>query len=141
MRFLGGFGAAVCVGLLFLLALFLRRFLICRSGALDVSMRLYRTRHGRGWSLGFARFSGDQLLWYRMFSLAPRPRCVLSRSDLVIVHRREPSKAERVALMHGSTVLECKNGPDLVELAIPAAALTGFMSWLEAAPSGAGPTF
>jgi hypothetical protein len=88
--------------------------------------------------LGLARFSGDKLLWYRLFSLALRPRRVLCRKGLHVVGRREPNGPEQVALHSGSVILECETDQGTVEVAIERAALTGFLSWLESAAPGAG---
>jgi hypothetical protein len=122
---------------LVLAALFVRRMLIARGGAIELSVRLYRARSGRGWSLGLARFAGDELRWYRMFSFSPRPRRVLTRRDLIVLRRREPSDQETVALMTGSVVLECSDIEGPVELAMSGSALTGFLSWMESAAPGA----
>jgi hypothetical protein len=139
MDFLEAIGIALGTALVLLIVLFVRRLLITRGGGtVEVSVRLYRRRRGRGWALGLARFSGDQLLWYRMFSLAPRPRRVLTRKDINVMSRRDPSGTERVALMDGSVVLECNTDRGPIELAMDNAALTGFLSWLEAAAPGAG---
>ncbi|HEV2089136.1 MAG TPA: DUF2550 domain-containing protein [Cryptosporangiaceae bacterium] len=146
MNLLDGLGAllalAAVLGLALLIALFVRRTLIARGGSVELSIRLSRRRWGRGWALGIARYSGDQLLWYRMFSLAPRPRRVLTRQGLTVVQRREPSDRETVALMSGSVVLECSTPAGPVELAMSGSALTGFLSWLEsAAPGGKYPPY
>jgi hypothetical protein len=139
MHILEVIGACLALGIAFLMALFIRRMLIARGGGtIEVSVRLYRRQHGRGWALGLARFSGDQLLWYRMFSLGIRPREILSRKDLNVVDRREPIGSERVALMTGSVILECQTRQGPLEVAMDVAALTGFLSWLEAAAPGAG---
>ena len=122
--------------LLLLGALFVRRLIIARSGAVELSVRLYRARLGRGWALGLARFAGDQLRWYRLFSFSPWPGRVLTRRELVVVGRRDPSEQETLALMTGSVVLECDDGGKPVELAMSGSALTGFLSWLESAAPG-----
>ena len=59
---------------------------------------------------------------------------VLHRTRLEITDRRAPVAGE----MHpsGSTVLTCRDGGDIWELAIRADALTGFSSWLESTPPG-----
>jgi hypothetical protein len=139
MDFLEAVGVVLGTALAVLIALFVRRLLIARGGGtIEVSVRLYRRQRGRGWALGLGRFSGDKLLWYRMFSLAVRPRRVLSRKDLTVVTRRDPSGGERLALMTGSVVLECATESGPVELAMDSAALTGFLSWMESAAPGAG---
>ncbi|MDQ1653644.1 MAG: hypothetical protein QOI35_2844 [Cryptosporangiaceae bacterium] len=140
MTILESIGGVLAAGILFLMALFARRLLIARGGGtIEVSVRLYRRQHGRGWALGLARFSGDKLLWYRMFSLAVRPRVVISRKDLHVLDRREPSGSERVALLAGSVILECQTASGPIEVAMDSAALTGFLSWLESAAPGSSP--
>ena len=138
MSLLEDLGVVLAIGLLLLGALFVRRVVLTRGGVVEVSVRLYRGRPGRGWALGLARFVGDSLLWYRLFSLSPRPNRVLSRTDLVVLRRREPSDRETIALPTGSVVLECATATGPVELAITRRALTGFLSWLESAAPGTG---
>ena len=74
-------GIVVLALLAVLAVLFFRRAAIARGGGtIDVSVRLTTLVTGRGWSSGLARFSGDELKWYRVFSFSimptPRPtRC------------------------------------------------------------------
>jgi hypothetical protein len=138
MSFLEGFGLVLGVALALLVILFGRRLLIARGGTVELSVRLYRAQRGRGWSLGMGRFSGDELRWYRLFSLSIRPRRVLNRRNLTVVGRRDPSDTERHALMSGSVIIECVSSHGPVELAMDMATLTGFLSWLEAATRGRG---
>ena len=114
-----------------------RRLLERRGGTIDLSLRLRTLTHGRGWVLGLGRFVGDDLQWYRVFSLSPTPRRTLSRADLVVLHRREPVGGERLALLAGVVVLECRSARGPVEVAVDAAAVAGLLAWLEAAPPGA----
>lgn len=93
-------------------------------------------RAGRGWSYGIAQYENDRIDWYRIFSYAYRPAAVLTRRDLEVVGRRDAEGEEELALFAGWTVVECKFGTGLVELAMSPDALTGFLSWLEAAPPG-----
>lgn len=102
-----------------------------------MSLRLRRPNHGRGWANGVGRFVGDDLRWYRVFSLSPRPRRVLSRRDLQVLRRREATGGEHLALMDGAVVLECRVAGRPVELAMQPSAVTGFLAWLEARPPGA----
>jgi hypothetical protein len=122
----------------FLLSLALRRRVLQRrGGTVELSLRL-STRHvHRGWVFGVGRFDGDRLEWYRVFSLAMRPRRTLSRRDLSVVARREPEGAERLSLLGGAVVMECRSSQGPVELAMEPSALTGFLAWLEATPPGA----
>jgi Protein of unknown function (DUF2550) len=93
-------------------------------------------RQGRGWSYGIAQYENDRIDWYRIFSYAYRPAAVLTRKDLEVVGRRDAEGNEELALFPGWTIVECHFGAGLVELAMSPDALTGFLSWLEAAPPG-----
>jgi hypothetical protein len=126
----------VVFGLLALI--FIRREAISRAGGtIEMNMRLSTFVPERGWAPGLGRFVGDELRWYRVFSLDPRPRRVLNRRDLVVGVRRTPEGAERLAMPKGWIVVMCKDaGPDPIELSLAETALTGFLSWIEAAPPG-----
>lgn len=120
-----------------LLALVVRRRLLDRhGGTVDVSWRRARGlgRSSLGWSFGVGRYDGDRLLWFKTFSLAPRPSHVLRRSSLVIGPRRRPHGAEVVAVIADATVVECTHDGERFELAVPSAALPGLLAWVEAAP-------
>ena len=93
-------------------------------------------RAGRGWSYGIAQYENDRIDWYRIFSYAYRPAAVLTRRDLEVLGRRDAEGNEELALFPGWTIVECSFGAGLVELAMSPDALTGFLSWLEAAPPG-----
>jgi hypothetical protein len=123
---------------LVLLAGLLRRVTLQRAGGtVELSLRLKAPGPGRGWVNGVGRFVGDELLWYRVFSLSPRPRRRYSRRDLEVLRRREPSGGEHRALLEGAVVMECRVGDRPVELAMSCSAVTGFLAWLEARPPGA----
>ena len=113
-----------------------RRGLQAAGGTVELSLRLKRPGHGRGWVNGVGRFVDDELRWYRVFSLSLRPRRVLSRRELQVVRRREPSGAEHLALLEGAVVMECRVGDRPVELAMQPSAVTGFLAWLESGPPG-----
>jgi hypothetical protein len=91
---------------------------------------------GGGWSYGIAHYENDRIDWYRIFSYAYRPAAVLTRSELDVVGRREAEGSEELVLFPGWTIVECRFGTQVVELAMSPDALTGFLSWLEAAPPG-----
>jgi hypothetical protein len=93
-------------------------------------------RDGRGWSYGIAQYGADRVDWYRIFSYAFRPAAVLTRRDLEVIGRRAPEGTEELALFPGWTILDCRFGAGYAELALSEDALTGFLSWLEAAPPG-----
>lgn len=118
--------------------IFVRRALIVRrGGTIELSLRLSTMVEGRGWALGIARFEGDLLRWYRMFSLALRPRRQLSRRGLVVEGRRAPAGSEHLVLPGGWVILRCREGRQPVEIAMAESTVTGFLSWLESAPPGA----
>ncbi|MEU7755303.1 DUF2550 domain-containing protein [Micromonospora sp. NPDC049101] len=131
-----GIGVVVIVGAL--LTLFVRRALVTRSGGIiRLSVRVTTMLDGRGWSPGFGRFAGDELRWYRMFSFAIRPKRVLSRKDLAVERRRLPEGQERLSMPADWVILRCTSHHAPVEIAMARSTVTGFLSWLEAAPPGA----
>ncbi|MEV6314714.1 DUF2550 domain-containing protein [Streptomyces sp. NPDC051776] len=138
---------------LVLLGLFvfgLRRRLIQRSGGtFDCSLRWNvpvtedsdvgpesHGPRGKGWIYGVARYSGDRVEWFRVFSYAPRPRRVLERSAIEVLSRRTPRGEEELALLSDAIILGCVHRGTHLELAMSEDALTGFLAWLEAAPPG-----
>jgi hypothetical protein len=132
--------ALVVLGLVALGLLVLRRrFISRRGGTFDCSMRLRpaaNPRTGQGWTLGIARYSGDTLEWYRVFSYALRPKRVLGRRDLQVVDRRDPQGAEVFSLLSGAVVVRCVGAGGPVEFAMNEDTLTGFLSWVESSPPG-----
>ncbi|WP_069815244.1 DUF2550 domain-containing protein [Streptomyces sp. TP-A0874] len=139
---LGVSGAFVALVLLGLFVFGLRRRLIQRSGGtFDCSVRWDVTAeeaeaNGKGWAYGVARYNGDQVEWFRIFSYAPRPRRILERSEIEVLARRTPRGEEELALLSDSVVLGCLHRSTRLELAMSEDALTGFLAWLEAAPPG-----
>jgi hypothetical protein len=134
--------AWIAIGALILLAalvlLFVRRWLLVRhGGTIELYLRLSNLVIGRGWAPGFARFSGEQLRWYRMFSFSLRPRRVLARRGLAVESRRFPNGSERLSLPEDWIVLRCMSHHAPVEIAMAPLTVTGFLSWIEAAPPGA----
>ncbi|MFJ7148388.1 DUF2550 domain-containing protein [Streptomyces sp. NPDC100445] len=130
--------ALVAVGLFFF---GLRRRLIQRSGGtFDCSLRWDMPgtpdAGGKGWSYGVARYNGDRIEWYRVFSYAVRPRRVLERAQIEVAGRRLPEGEEELALLSDAVVLACVHRDAHLELAMSEDALTGFLAWLEAAPPG-----
>jgi hypothetical protein len=126
---------AVVVVLLIFLAL-RRRYLLRGGGAIDMSLRVRFGRIGRGWALGVGRYAAEDLQWYRVFTLSPRPARTLSRRNLEVIGRRTPQGAETWAVQAAAVVIECRDGNGPVQLAMSPEAVTGFLSWLEAAPPG-----
>ncbi|MEW2428156.1 DUF2550 domain-containing protein [Micromonospora sp. NPDC047644] len=138
MEIVEGFGIGVVVILGALLILFVRRAVVTRSGGIiRLSVRVSTMLDGRGWSPGFGRFAGDELRWYRMFSFAIRPKRVLSRKGLAVERRRLPEGQERFSMPADWVILRCTSHHAPVEIAMARSTVTGFLSWLEAAPPGA----
>jgi hypothetical protein len=130
-------GLVLLVVVPFLLIALRRRLLAREGGAIEVSLRLRDRRHGGGWVLGVGRYDGDDLQWFRVFSLSLRPRRTLSRRDLTVRSRRAPQGPEALALLKGVEVLELVSRGEVVQIALDSSALTGFLAWLEARPPGA----
>ncbi|MCM2421680.1 MULTISPECIES: DUF2550 domain-containing protein [Streptomyces] len=136
-------GGIVAAALLGLFVFGLRRRLIQRpGGTFDCSLRPAPAdgeeveSTGKGWVYGVARYSGDRIEWFRVFSYSPRPRRVLDRPAIEVLSRRPPQGQEELALLSDATVLLCAHRGTRLELAMSEDALTGFLAWLEAAPPG-----
>lgn len=127
----------VGIGLLGLLLLAVRRRVLLRpAGAIDMSLRTRFGRIGGGWALGVGRYAGDDLLWYRLFAFSVKPSRTLARAGLEVLGQRLPTGAESWAVQAGAVIVECRDEAGPVQLAMSAGAVTGFLSWLEAAPPG-----
>ncbi|MDV6011790.1 DUF2550 domain-containing protein [Haloechinothrix sp. LS1_15] len=110
---------------------------VLKGGGVNVALR-WRYREGdAGWHLGIGRYHGEQFLWFRVLSLRSGPDRVLSRDDLEISRRRQPSGIEIYSLPADATVLGCESRSGrFIEIAMGPGPLTGFLSWLESAPPG-----
>lgn len=130
--------AVLVVVLLLAAGLVVRRRVLARhGGTFELSHRMRTSRPGRGWVLGIGRYSGDELQWFRIFSLSMRPRCRWHRRGMSYLGSREPAGIEEVSLYAGHVVVRCGTAGGEVELAMSRPSLTGFQSWLEAGPPGA----
>ena len=130
-------GVLLLLPLLYGLALIFRRRVLSRhGGTFELSCRLHTTHAGRGWLLGLGRYSGEELEWFRIFSLSPQPRRVWSRGSLSYSERRDPVGAEEMSLYAGHVIVSCTTPEGPIELAMSEASLTGFQAWLEAGPPG-----
>ncbi len=130
-------GAVLVLVLLYGLCLVVRRRWISRhGGTFEFSVRVRPSKAGRGWVLGVGRYTADQLEWFRIFSLLLRPKLLLHRGDLSYEGTREPVGAETYSLYDGHVIVRCRTATGVLEVAMSRDALTGFLSWLEAAPPG-----
>jgi hypothetical protein len=123
----------------------MRRFVLLRSGgAVECYLRACGEKGRRGsWRIGFGRYGSENLGWFPILSLRPRPTAKLSRRGLVVVGRRAPGP-EDGHLPVDVTVLEIgwstADGGDpeepSFEVAMGEGVLTGFLSWIESMPPG-----
>ncbi|NYH53776.1 hypothetical protein HNR06_003365 [Nocardiopsis arvandica] len=138
------FYALLLVLLALVAAVTLRRWvLVRRGGAVECYLRAVGVRGRRGsWRIGFGRYGTENLGWFPIFSLRPRPTARLSRRGLVVVGRRAPEEGEDLPV--DLTVLRIgwagADGSDpreaSYEIAMNEGTLTGFLSWLESMPPG-----
>lgn len=132
----------VLIGILVLLvgyafALVLRRRQLSRgSGAFELSLHRPGSEDGRGWQLGLGRYRGDQLQYFRIFSLAG-PKRSWDRRFTQFEGQRPATEFERMALYPGHVVCTVIAPEGEVQLAMSEHALMAFQSWLEARPPGA----
>ncbi len=138
LELLDAAGLVVVLVLLYGLLLVVRRRVLSRNGGtFELSHRLRPSDEpGRGWLLGLGRYSGDELEWFRIFTLAPRPKRSWNRAGLSYDDAREPAGLERTVLYPDHLVVECVSPQGVVELAMSRESLTGFQSWLESRPPG-----
>lgn len=126
----------------FLTALFVRRrWLEIRGGVVDCGLRKKKETRGGAWSMGIARYDGENFEWYRVFSVSFRPKVVFSQQFTQIVRYREMVPLETMALFDDHTIItvvtqSASNGVEEYELSMTVPSLTGLMSWLESAPPG-----
>ncbi len=126
------------------LALFiLRRYLLARNGAtFDCSLKRERSRRADAWILGVARYGEDQLEWFRIFTISPRPTRVLIRSQLDLLEWKQPSEQDVHSILPGAVIVRCTYGrenPEILEMAMTRSDYTGFATWLESTPPGMQP--
>lgn len=136
---IGGLLAAIVLAVVLVFVLVsARRWLFERAGGtVECSLRTVPASGAPdAWRLGIGRYKGDELHWHRIFGLRTRPRQVIHRRGLIVAGRRVPEGDEANALTPAAFVIELRDGDLTVELAMSAAALTGFLAWIEAAPPG-----
>lgn len=114
-----------------------RRVLSRHGGTFELSYRMRSVTPGRGWVLGIGRYSGEELQWFRIFSLSPKPRCSWHRKQLSYGGRREPAGIETMSLYADHVVVQCTTPDGAVEFAMSGPSLTGFQAWVESGPPGA----
>lgn len=114
-----------------------RRWLARDGGSFECGLKTdMDAAPGTGWVLGAARYRGDHLEWFRIFSASLSPRLRLARPQTRVLTTREPDPVESVLLYDGQQIVELEADGDRVDLAMSTDAMTGMLSWLEAAPPG-----
>ena len=94
-----------------------------------------RDRAAAGCS-GSGRYSGEQLEWFRIFSLSPRPKRAWERRSLTYdgaVSPRAPSSSRSTPTTWSSTAGTADRRRSSSRMT--RASLTGFQAWLEVAPA------
>jgi hypothetical protein len=79
----------------------------------------------RGWKSGVARYADGELHWIPLLGLRLRPRHAIARRGLSVSGRRP--------IEGGLWAVDCGG----ISIAMSEDAITGFLSWLEAAPPSA----
>ena len=131
-------GLGVLLVLLYGFLLVVRRRVLSRNGGtFELSHRLRADEEpGHGWLLGLGRYSGEQLEWFRIFTLSRRPKRAWNRAWLSYDDVRVPEGPERTVLYPDHLVISCQSPRGPVDLAMSRESLTGFQAWLEARPPG-----
>lgn len=108
-----------------------RRCLAARSRVFDCALRGADAVPGSGWMLGVARYAGDQLQWYKVFSLSLRPWLVIDRSRSQPEATRRPDGYEATMLDADARVVTLTGADAGVALALPPHEMTAFLGWME----------
>ena len=138
-----GTGWIIALLLVVVIAVLFRRNVLRRRGAtLHCGLRMGSTKSKRGWQTGMARYTPEDLQWFRLFSLGYQPNWTFVRRSIEIPSRRYPHGAEVLAVPHGAVIINCnvitRQGDPLdVELAMSDSAVTGFLAWIESSAPGA----
>jgi hypothetical protein len=111
-----------------------RRWLSRDGGTFDCSLQLAQKDHGRGWALGLARYVGDDLQWFRVFSLAWWPKLTVNRRRLEGVRTRRPMGNEPLVTYADHVIVDAALRDRTVHFAMTEEALTGVLAWMESAP-------
>jgi hypothetical protein len=143
LDFVNGAGWIVVLVVVLFFAFVVRRSVVRRTGAtLHCGLRMGVSASTRGWHTGMARYTPEDLEWFRLLSLRYQPNLTFVRRSIEIASRREPRGAETLAVPRDAVIITCnvitRQGDSLgVELAMSEAAVTGFLAWIESSAPGA----
>jgi hypothetical protein len=141
--FLDGAGWIAVLAVVLLVAFVVRRRVVRGRGAtLHCGLRMGASGSNRGWHTGMARYTPEDLEWFRLLSLRYQPKWTFVRRSIEINSRREPRGAETLAVPRDTVIIACdvitRQGDALgVEFAMSEAAVTGFLAWIESSAPGA----
>ena len=129
--------AAMCL-LPFALLYARRRWLTGQGGLFDCASRIENGSSGGDWVLGLARYRGEHLEWFRVFSFSLKPSRVFQRGVVVYEAQRASNGAESDVLFDGSRIVTVLDRATCREhsLAMSTENAMALTSWLEAAPPG-----
>lgn len=136
-----GWAVLLLVALIIVPLVFLylrRRWLTGQGGAFDCAMRRVGEDPTFRWHLGMGRYRGEELQWFRAFSLSMRPALRLRRGQIHSSAAREPSRADSFLLYDNSCVLTVRDATRgrSYYFGVERDVATALMSWMEAAPPG-----
>nr|NLI50638.1 DUF2550 family protein [Propionibacterium sp.] len=115
-----------------------RRWLSQKGWVFDCSVRRLEATPSSSWTLGVARFNGETVEWYRVFSWSLRPALTFTRGATQVVATRDATDGERPVLADQQRIAQLRGGGAAIEVAMVPASMTAFLSWLESAPPGFG---
>ncbi|MBB1483449.1 DUF2550 domain-containing protein [Tessaracoccus sp. MC1865] len=115
-----------------------RRWLTGQGGLFDCAYQINEKTPGSGWVLGMGRYRGENLEWFRAFSLNLRPKRVFPRVATAYVHQRQPAGLEAIALFEDSMIVTVRDRftGSTSSLSMARDEVLALMSWLESAPPG-----
>lgn len=134
------FGMIVLIILLVLLAGFVAAFLyrlaVLRKGGTAAILRRKTAAADSGWRHGLIRYGDSTLLFFKLSSLRIGPDSRISRQGIEVNTRRGPEGSEFDIMSDEIVILGVTDGGKPYEIALDSGALTAFLSWVEARPSG-----
>lgn len=128
---------SVAITLAILIVMAVRRWLIARRGTtIDLSVTRRPGDDASGWIIGLGRYRGDDLEFFRLFSLWPTPRYVFKRGTVEVLGRRALSNREVRRTHHSFVAAPVDTETPVAQIALTPGALTALLAWLESSPPG-----
>lgn len=128
---------SVAITLALFIVMAVRRWVISRRGTtIDLSVTRHPENDASGWIIGVGRYRGEDLEFFRLFSLWPVPRYTFRRGTVEVLGRRSPSPRESRRTHHSFVVAQVETQTPVAQVALTPGALTALLAWLESAPPG-----